>query len=221
MKNTKEELRRITEIAGIRHRSDLLLEEEDLFGGGDEEEEGGDEEGGDEAEDEEAGDEEAGEEEEEPEEEEEQPEKLSAKEIADLGHGNIEQEINDMMLGIFDDSSKSLEAKAQTENIHRNSMTSILFEQAGVPYEEFDMTRFASETARLINHYDTIMDIEGMLFNKAKQTLLNQFGDQGQSAVVDFEEHMARVHGVDLTNSYEENLVQPVAAGAAGEGGAA
>ena len=50
------------EMAGIRHRSDLLLEEEgdDLFGGGDDE--GGDEEGTDEEAEDEGGEEGEGEE---------------------------------------------------------------------------------------------------------------------------------------------------------------
>ena len=209
---------RIMEMAGIRHRSDLLLEDEadDLFGGDDE---GGDE-GGDEEGDEEADAEDEGDDKEEEPEEEEPGRQLTAKEVEDLGPGDIEQELDSVMTDIFDDSSKSLAAKnAANENIHRSSMSSLLFESGDL--DTFDMERFASETARYIQHYDTLLDVEGMLFNKAKKTLLDQFGDAGDIAVANFEEFMFRVHGIDLAGSESEPFVAPVAVGAGGEGGGA
>ena len=207
--------RRLMEMAGIRHRSDLL--EEGLFDD-EEDDEGGDEE---EAEDDAGEDEEEGgdEEAEDEEEEEEPPEKLSAKEIAELGPGEIDQELDDVMGNLFSDSVKSTQAKMQSESIHRFGLKKLLFESEDL--EAFDMTKFASETARLINHYDTQLDIEGMLFNKAKEWLLNSFGDDGVSAVDDFEEHMHRVHGIDLADQFKEDTPIPVAAGAGGEGGGA
>lgn len=208
---------RLMEMAGIRHRSDLLGE--GLFD--DEEDEGGDEGGDEEAaeDDEEGGDEEEEAEEEEEPEEEEPPEKLSAKEIAELGPGEIDQELDDVMGNLFDDSVKSTQAKMQSESIHKFGLKNLLFEAEDL--EAFDMTKFASETARLINHYDTQLDIEGMLFNKAKEWLLNSFGDDGTSAVDDFEEHMHRVHGIDLSDQFKENTPAPIAVGAGGEGGGA
>ena len=206
------------EMAGIRHRSDLL--EEGLFDdepddeGGDE---GGDDEAAEDEEDEGGDDEEEADEEEE--EEEEPPEKLSAKEIAELGPGEIDQELDDVMGNLFDDSIKSTQAKMQSESIHKFSLKKLLFE--GEDLEAFDMTKFASETARLINHYDTQLDIEGMLFNKAKEWLLNSFGDDGTSAVDDFEEHMHRVHGIDLSDQFKEDTPVAIAVGAGGEGGGA
>ncbi len=205
--------RRLVEMAGIRHRSDLLLEEEgeDLF----DEEEGDEEEDAEEGDDEEEDD--AGDDEEE--EEEEVPDKLSSKEVAELGPGEIDLELNTIMDDIFDKSQKAFEAGVQAESIHRSSMSSLLFEETD--YDKFDMDRFARETARYINNYENLMDVEGMLFNKAKQTLLDQFGDMGQAAVADFEEMMARVHDIDLTDKYKEDMIQPTAVGSGGEGGAA
>lgn len=212
---------RLVEMAGIRHRSDLLLEEEgdDLFGGGDEEEEGDDT---DTAEDEpadEEGEDDAGAADEE-EEEEEVPEKLSAKEIEELGPGEIDIELNTIMDDIFDKSQKAFEAgiQAQNESIHRNSLSSLLFENSD--YDTFNMDKFARETSRYINNYQTLLDVEGMLFNKAKETLLKRFGEFGPQAVSDFEEHMARIHGIDYTNKHSENIIQPVA-GVTGDGGGA
>ena len=206
---------RIMEMAGLRHRSDLL--EEGLFDD-EEEDEGGDDEGGDEGGDEEEDADAEEEEADEPEEDEEPPEKLSAKEIAELGPGEIDQELDNVMGDIFSDSIKSTQAKMQAESIHKSSLKSLLFEAEEL--DAFDMTKFAADTARLINHYDTQLDIEGMLFNKAKQFLLNNFAEQGQSAIDEFEEHMHRVHGIDLTDKFKEDAPIAIAAGAGGEGGA-
>ena len=206
---------RIMEMAGIRHRSDLLLEEEDDLFGDDTE---------DKADTEDDTDDKAEDEKEEPKAdnesktEDEIPDQLSPKEIAELGPGEIDTGLNDVLGQIFADSTKSLKAKMQSEALHRKPMSSFLFEAFDL--DDFDMNKFASETARMIKHYDTVLDIEGMLFNKAKETLMQQFGDNGKTAVASFEEHMARVHGIDLTNKFAEDMIQPIAVGAGGGDGA-
>ena len=50
---------------------------------------------------------------------------------------------------------------------------------------------------------------------------LDQFGDQGDMAVANFEEFMATVHGIDLSGNKDEPFIAPTAAGAGGEGGGA
>lgn len=223
--------RRLAELAGIIHRSTaeplnestrensrLLLEEEDdadLFGGDEEEDEEGDEPAEDDAEDDEDDAEDKDEAtDEEP--AEEVPEKLSAKEIEDLGPGEIDLQIDTVMTDIFDKSQKAFDAALQVETLHKRSMSSLLLETAD--YERFDMDRFAREVARYINNYNSLMDIEGMLFNKAKQQLLSQFGDTGSVAVSDFEEHMARVHDIDFTDKFSSDMIQPIATGAGSTG---
>jgi len=217
--------RRLAELAGLIHRSTveeskavnesrLLVEEDDLFG---DDEEAGDDEEDAEGDDEAADDEETADAEEE--EEEEPADKLSAKEISELGPGEIDIEIDSIMDDIFSQSSKSIAAAEQvTESIHRNKMSSLMFESPN--YDAFDMDRFARETARYINNYQNLLDVEGMLYNKAKKTLLQQFGDMGKTAVADFEEHMDRVHGINLSGQSGDEFVAPIAVGAGGEGGA-
>lgn len=218
-KMKKSKVTRLMEMAGIRHRSDIL--KEGLFDDEPDEEaddEGGDEEADADADAEDEGEDADAEEEEEVEEVEEPPEKLSAKEIADLGPGEIDQELDDVIGNLFDDSIKSTQAKMQSESIHKFGLKNLLFENEDL--EAFDMTKFASDTARLITHYDTKLDIEGMLFNKAKEYLLNSFGDSGTNAVDDFEEHMHRVHGMDFAGQFKEDTPVTLAVGAGGEGSA-
>jgi hypothetical protein len=215
------------EMAGIKHRSDLLLEEEgddadDLFGDDDADADAGDDDTGDDTGDDTEEDEGDAEEEaadDDDAEDEETPDQLSSKEIAELGPGEIDLELDSVMDDIFDKSQKAMNAAMQVESIHRNSISSLLFEE--VDYESFDMDRFARETARYINNYENLLDIEGMLFNKAKQTLLNNFGDLGQNAVSEFEEHMSRVYGIDLVDKFKEDIPQPTAVGAGSDGAGA
>ncbi len=227
--------RRLNEMAGIRHRSDKLLkEQDDLFGGGDDEggdDEGGDEEGGDDMF---AGSDEDAEEEEE-EEEEEPAEELTPDELAEFGPGEIDQELDNIMANIFDTSMKSAQAKSQQsagypgateedieleESLERRTMRILLEDEAAdvvaASSEDFDMGRFCQEIARYISHYDTLIDMEGMIFNKAKQFILNNFNQETADLYM---EKMAAEHGIDLAGNYVDTVEAPIAAGAGGEGG--
>jgi len=262
MKNRK----RLLELAGIRHRSDLLLEEEgeeteeaddeggeDLFG----DTEGGDE-GGDDAEDEEGGEETGGDEEEGGEEAEEEapPPELKPQEIAKYGPGEIETQVDDIMQQIFDDSLQRGKVRAQTsvgypgemtddtleieESLRKRSLSCLLTEapdedEAGEEEkdafvstdgeedpsaEQFDIGYFTSEVARYIKNYTTLLDIEGMLFNKAKQFLMSQFGEETSEQ---FSEKLSLEHGIDFTEKYDAGdsvAHQPTAVGASAAAGA-
>ena len=222
---------RLVEMAGIRHRSDKLLkeQEDDLFGD-DDEEEGGDDEGGDEeaGDDMFAGSDDDAEEEEEEEEEKDPVETLTPEELAKFGPGEIDQELDSIMADVFAQSMKSAEAKsAQSagypgatedeiiEAVAVRSMQVLLEDSAediaAVAAEEFDMGKFCSEIARYIQHYETLIDMEGMIFNKAKQFILNNFNQETADL---YQEKMALDHGIDLDASHAEDMAQPLAVGA-------
>ena len=119
--------RRLMEMAGIKHRSDLILEEE----GDDAEDLFGDDEGGDEEADEGGDDEEADDGGDEGDEDEEAPDQLSSKEVAELGPDEIDLELSSIMDDIFDKSQKAYEAGVQSESLHKTSMSRHLFENSG------------------------------------------------------------------------------------------
>ena len=229
--------RRLMEMAGIVHRSSLLLEEEDEGGGDDifGDIGGGDDEGGDEAADEggDEGGDEAGEAEEggddakeEPEEEEEPPETIPKKDLAEFGPGQLDQKVDGIMASIFDDSVKaakvatqhsygypgsSAEEEMYNESLQKYNMKYLLEDSEIEPEEgnaaEFDLGYFTSEVARYIKNYDVLMDIEGMLFNKARQVLLNKFGPELE---IEFVELLATAHGIDLKGDFKETETSPV-----------
>ena len=232
--------RRALELAGIIRRYDLLKEGEDdteiddLFG-----DEGGDDEGGDDTADEEGSDTDEGGDEggDEEEEEEEDPiETLTPDEIAKYGPGEIEKVLDEKIEGFFVASQKSATARmAQSagypgpaneeeedtvvESMLRNySLQGLLREgDEEAPVEtEFDIVSFASDVHNLMSNYQTLLDMEGMIFNKAKQFLLNQAGtDAGD----EFEELLALRHGWDPEEKFDisgsqNTMIAPPAAGA-------
>jgi len=228
--------RRVLELAGILRRSDILKEEEEeessLFGdddSGDKDDEA-DTEKADDASDTEEADDEADTEKADEKEKDEPAPKLSTKEIAKYGPSEIEVAIDQKMKNIFDSSIMSANVKGQTsisypgkdeemalENLHKNSLKSLLIEEneEAISAEAFDLQKYTAEVARLIQHYDTLLDMEGMIFSKAKQLLLNT---TDQATADGFEEMLALVHNIDLSGKYEEsNPAAPAAVGASSD----
>lgn len=232
----------------LNESSRLLLEEEeddkgddgggsvDLFG-----DEGGDDTGGDDAAD--AGDDEAGEDEEKGDEEKGDEEKsepaepaetLKTKDIAKYGPGEIDKEIDSVITNIFSDSTMRAKVQSKTslgypgaaelEESFKTSMKNrslgFLMEEAEAPaYEKIDIGHFTSEVARYINNYESLLDIEGMLFNKARQFLLNQIGKEAEG---EFVELLATRFGLDFKEDFTDTspAFNPTAVGATGGSGA-
>jgi hypothetical protein len=247
MKNYRK--RRLLEMSGIRHRSDLIKEGDDLFGddegGGDDaaDEGGGDEggglfgddAGGEDKEGEEGGDKEEGEEEKK-EEDEEPAEELTNDEIAEFGPGVMDLEIDGILSQIYTDALAHAQVKSKTalgypgtqeefldskieESLSKRNLKALLSEgdeELELPEKsdatDFDMDFFCEKVANYIKNYQTLLDIEGMIFAKAKQFLLNQ---TNQEIASDFEEKLALIHGLDFKEQYQEAEVpQPTAVGA-------
>ena len=86
--------------------------------------------------------------------------------------------------------------------------------------EEFDMHFYAKEVARYIKNYETLLDMEGMIFNKARQMLLNQFGKEAED---EFVELLDKVHDLGFGENDSSLSIaganQPLAIGAAASGG--
>ncbi len=244
--------RRLLELAGVLHRTDLLLEEEEEAGG----DEGGDDEGGDEGGDEGAdlfgdtggdeggadtGDDEGGDEGDEGEdegdkEEEEDPiESISNADIAKYGPGEIEKVIDEEMLKIFDASRTSAvvrgdksigfpgmeseEKEVKEVFLHKNSLYKLLFEKAEEHLSvEIDMVKFANDVHHLMTNYETLLDMEGMIYNKARQFIMNEIDE---AAAGEFEELLALRHGFDPSEKFgTDEQSAPLAVGATGGGGA-
>ncbi len=83
--------------------------------------------------------------------------------------------------------------------------------------DEFDMEHFAHQVKHLIQHHDSISDIEGSIFNMARQMILNNYGPETEQ---DFVEYLGRLDSeLDFTDQFQDDIQVPVAVGASGGGG--
>jgi len=209
----------------------LEAEDDDLFGSGDE---GGDEEGGeDEGGDEEAGDEAAGEDEEPADEKEgdaEGEEKPKSPPIKPGDKAALEKQFDeklDTMLQDFEVSALKSAKINSPENANdvkkegwwRAPMSKLLFE-ADKEYTEsdFDIQKFASDIARLIMNYDTLLDMESIIYNKAKSFLELKYGKDVSDSM---SEILATRYGLDFEGKSDDYTPAPLAVGARSGGGGA
>ena len=106
-------------------------------------------------------------------------------------------------------ASLAVEAKS-------HSIMSILNEESEPKTdEEFDIDQFADDTARLIQNYDSLLDMEAIIYNKAKQFLTDKYGSEVASAL---REILVDRYGIDFMED-EPGLEEPIAVVGAGGGG--
>ena len=216
-------------LADILFEDDRLLKEEEEEEGGDDifgdddsgdddsgDDEGGDEEGGDDEEGDEGGDEEDSEEESDDDSEDDSDEE---KEETPTGPADdtIDGEVNNLLADFEAEAIASAEKDAALKGesyIHKKPMSKLLFE-ADEPV--FDVSSFASNIARVINNYQTLLDVEKMIFDKAKSFLSAKYGEpvaDSFESILDSDHQISFVTGAgsDASATSEDSL--PVAVGA-------
>ena len=200
----------------------ILKEEEDegadIFGdteeGGDEEEaddagedeaaaedEGGDEEGGDDAEAEEGDEEESGGESEDKEDEE------AATGPSDSG---VDVELNSLLADFEAQALSIAQSEAPIDPVAEAFMprlSSLLFEAEEAP--PIDIPTYSNNVARLIQNYDALMDMEMMIFTKAREFLAAKYGEE---VAVSFEESLEKDHGITFEPEEQDAPVYAVGA---------
>jgi hypothetical protein len=129
-----------------------------------------------------------------------------------------DDQIQHMIVDFESEAIKSAQLQQQ-ESWRKGSLVELLFEQEGIAPDELgsseiDLQNFASNVARLIMNYDSLLDMEALIINKAMmfledkydETTATQFeailGDQFQIALVPYTD--------------EEETMAPIAIGAMG-----
>lgn len=98
----------------------------------------------------------------------------------------------------------------------RFSIMSILREESEPGADQdFDLDQFADDTARLIQNYDSLLDMEAIIYNKAKQFLTDKYGSEVASSL---REILVDRYGIDFMED-EPGLEEPIAVVGAGGGG--
>ena len=192
----------------IKEEYNLLTEQEDLFGG--DEEAAEEEDVGGEAEEEAEGAEEEGEAE--TEEEEVEP----AIDETDPLAKSVDDELNAIFVD-FETEAIDDAAAADIQNENRMySLTKVLYEQEETPH--IDMETFAANVARLVQNYDSLLDMKAIIVKKAQDYIVNKYDADLGSALLDILDLR-----YDISLELPEDMVDPMAVGAsptAAEGGA-
>ena len=204
--------------------------EEDLFGTDEEEpaEEGGDEEAGAEEGGEEGGDEEAG-----AEEGGEEEETVEIKPGDEVRFGKQLDAALDSMLADFEMAalkSAAVNAPIEVEEEIQiewwNTPLAILLEQEEVVAVEeesvvetdFDVESFAEDVGRLIQNYDSLLDMEGIIFNKAMDFLQTKYGEDVASTFSEILELRYNLYLGDAAEDNPNDTAAPLGVGASGGG---
>ena len=208
------------------YSSDILTEQDDLFG----DEENADDEAVDAEGDTEAEEEAA------PEEEEEVPEEEIEIEAGDEVRLNkpFEAQIDSIISDFEIDALKSAQINVDSSEVTveskwwKKSLSNILLEQEEKVTTEadIDLDLFTADIARFIGNYDVLLDMESILYNKARELLSVKYGED---TAIAFDEILQSRHGIDMAKpldgkvaSPDGDIAAPIAVGAgAGEAGGA
>ena len=181
-------------------------------GGDDAGDDSGEEEGGDEDSEEDSGDEDSDDSGDEEDDEEEKPSGPS--------DDTIDGEVNNL-LSDFEaeavasaEQAAALKGESYLRSIHKRSMSKVLFESDDA---SFDVAHFADNVARVINNYQTLLDVEKMIFDKAKAFLDAKYGEQVAKEfedVLDSQHQISFITGAGADSSKVADDQVPIAAGA-------
>ena len=222
-------MKKMKSLADLLFEDDRLLKEEEEEEGGDDifgDDDSGDDDSGDE------GDDEGSDEESDEGDEEEESDDAGDDEGEDDKGGDeedsepqgpaddtIDGEVNNLLADFEAEAVAAAEQSAalqgeSKEYLHNTSMSKLIFE-ADEP--TFDVSHFANNIARVIDNYQSLLDVEKMIFDKAKDFISSKYGevvaDEFENAL-ESEHQISFVTGAGSDSSKTSEEIVPVAAGA-------
>lgn len=157
-------------------------------------------------EDEEEGDEPAEDEAEEDEEEE-------VEDVSPEEHSTLSKSVDDAIEGVLVDYEARARKSAEIQTESRYSLRRYLLSESE---QKLDVDMFATDVARLVKNYDTLLDMEAIIVNKAIQFLEKNYDEETAEELVEL---LDVRHDIRIGDDPDEDFEQPVAVGGA-EGGA-
>jgi len=132
-------------------------------------------------------------------------------EITDLSKA-VDDELNALFV---DFESNALGATSSTsddsvESISENyNLMRLLYEQEEIP--KIDMEIFASDVARLVKNYDSLLDMEGIILTKAVDYIANKYDENYAGELMNI---LDLRYDLSLEDEEEDEEVDPLAVGA-------
>ena len=106
--------------------------------------------------------------------------------------------------------------KMKTES-RKKVYRGILYEVAA---DDIDLKHFAADLARLVKNYDTLIDMESIILNKAYAYIQNNYGDDTVKALKDVLEQEFNIE-IERNEIERDEPEIPIAVGAGGGAGGA
>jgi hypothetical protein len=141
---------------------------------------------------------------------------------------SIDQDLEALMIDFETQARKSQEIEVEQEEgtitVEEGLSLKFLLEQEDVEYEEeLDLDRFTAEVARLVKNYTSLLDMEKMLVNKAREFVVTRYGETAEKELLNI---LADKHDIEVVEPNEppaSELGTPISAyaGQAGAGGGA
>jgi len=139
---------------------------------------------------------------------------------------SIDQDLEALFIDFEEQARTSQEIEQKSDEttitVEEGLSLRVLLEQDEVEsYEsEIDLDRFTAEVARLVKNYTSLLDMEKMLINKAREFILSRYGLEAEKELLNI---LADKHDIEVLgppSAPETDLQVPTALGA-GTGGAA
>lgn len=125
----------------------------------------------------------------------------------------VDQEIEDVLVDFESDARKAAAIENEKSKIRgesrKYSLKRHLFEVAAD--EDIDLRKFASDVARLVKNYDTLLDMKSIILNKAISYIKYKYDDETEKALRDL---LKQNYDLEPLESQEEMPDIPVAVGA-------
>lgn len=131
----------------------------------------------------------------------------------------IDGEVNNLLADFEAEAIATAEQNAELQGesaqfVYKQPMAKLLFE-ADAPV--FDVSSFANNIARVIDNYQTLLDVEKMIFDKAKSFLAAKYGEPVADefeTILDSDHQISFITGAGDDSSVASDNSTPIAAGA-------
>jgi len=127
---------------------------------------------------------------------------------------SVDNELNALFIDFETDALTAAKGQEQNEN-RKYSLTRVLYEQEETP--TMDMEVFAGDVARLVQNYDSLLDMVALIVKKAEDYITEKYGEEMAAAMLDILDLR-----YDISLDTPEDIIDPMGVGAsttAAEGG--
>lgn len=132
---------------------------------------------------------------------------------------SIDQDLEALLMDFEMQARKSREISSQAEDeiiqIESLSLKFLTEQEAPPEYEDdLDLERFSAEVARLVKNYTSLLDMEKMLVNKAREFVVTRYGEAAEADMLNILADKFDIEVVDPTTPPSASIDVPTAVGA-------